>query len=72
LPGKEAAIFSAVARPRRSSVRARRLSGPWDVVLAAFAAEAHDDGGVGLKMLLRDAGFTKRPSLKMVIRRTAA
>ncbi len=61
-----------MARSRRSLVRARRLRGPWDVVLAAVAAEARDDDGAALKMLLRDAGFTKRPSMKMVIRRIAA
>jgi hypothetical protein len=71
-PGKKSATSSTVARSRRSIVRARRLNGPWDVVLAAFAAEAHDDGGAGLKMLLRDAGFTKRPSVTLLIRRTAA
>jgi hypothetical protein len=53
-------------------MRARRLRGPWDVVLAAVAAESRDDDGAALKMLMRDAGFTKRPSLKMVIRRIAA
>jgi len=42
------------------------------MVLAAVAAEAREDDGAALKMLMRDAGFTKRPSLKMVIRRIAA
>jgi hypothetical protein len=42
------------------------------MVLAAVAAEARDDGGEALKMLMRDAGFTKRPSLKMIIKRMAA
>jgi hypothetical protein len=37
-----------------------------------MAAEARKDGGVGLNLLLHDAGFTQRPSLKIVIRRVAA
>jgi hypothetical protein len=61
-----------VARPRRSLVRARRQKGPWDLVLAAFAAEAREDDGAGLKMLMREAGFTKRPEMTLVIRRIAA
>ena len=61
-----------MARSRRSLVRSRRLRGPWDVVLAALAALSRDDEGAALKMLMRDAGFTKKPSVKLVIRRIAA
>jgi hypothetical protein len=60
-----------MARKRRSK-RSAKVARPWSLSLAEMAAAAPRDGGVGLSLLLFDAGFFERPQMKIVIRRVAA
>lgn len=57
---------------KRHPKRHLKPARPWSQSLAQMAAAAAHDGGVGLSLLLFDAGFFERPQMKIVIRRVAA
>ncbi len=57
------------SRPRTTSRRKpKTIKGPWMSALALMAAEARDDGGAGLQLLLTHAKFNERPHLTLTKR----
>jgi len=46
--------------------------GPWPTVLVEMAAAGREDGGVGLHHLLRQAGFSEKPAMTIIVKRPRA
>lgn len=58
-------------QPRRRNHRPKLIR-PWPDTLAAMAAAAKSDGGVGLSLLLFDHGYFQPPHMRIIIKREAA
>lgn len=43
--------------------------GPWPTVLVEMAAAGREDGGLGLHHLLRQAGFSEKPAMTIIVKR---
>ncbi len=54
---------------KRARKRARLRKRGWSTTLASMAACGRTDEGVGLKRLIRSAGFAHAPVLKLIIKR---